>query len=201
MPVRFYIRSSCQKPKTSRHPHRRDNQIYNAPNCFTRWYLQNGRADCLEICNVVSTEPYQRLYTTQAALCYDLALKGVEVPITGGGDIHTFLEDDVFKCCKTIVFALGNTRKSIIEAVRGRWTVAVEEFAGEHIHMYLSERLVNYALFLHDWLFPLFQPLYANEGKLMCNYLDGDREAGAALSALNGSIAILREKYFADQSS
>ena len=63
--------------------------------------------------------------------------------------------------------------------------------------MYLSGRLVKYALFLYDWIFPLLLPFYEEEGRLLRAYLAGDEAANVALSKKKGTVEARKEAFFA----
>lgn len=181
------------------HPHWRDGDltVHNVPDALTRYIIKMGYADAIEVENGVMFLPEQDMYTTQPALLYELAAEGFAPPIVGGSDSHSLFNDNAYKEVKTIVFAKDNTREAIIEAVKNRYCAVVEQFTGEHVHMYLSYRMVSFGMFLHKWLFPLTAPLYEQEGRLLRAYVAGDRAAAVKLKALKGQTTEMRERYYA----
>ncbi|MEG2596986.1 MAG: hypothetical protein RR977_01060, partial [Oscillospiraceae bacterium] len=87
-------------------------------------------------------------------------------------------------------------RDDIINAVKGQYSVPVEEYAGEPAHLYGSYRMVSYGIFLYHHYFPLHDELCAEEGLLMRKYINHENAAKENLERLKGQTTALMEKYF-----
>lgn len=160
---------------------------------FTKFYLENGFADAFELLNGHTL----RENNLQTAFWHDMCAGCCNIPIVGSSDSHGTVNRNLFNEQKTIVLAHENTRDAIIEAVKGGYSIPVEEYEGEEPHFYGSYRMVSYGIFLNRNYFPLHDELCYEEGRLMRAYIGGDSGARDRLVGLNGQTAHLMEKYFA----
>ena len=127
--------------------------------------------------------------TLQVARYHEERIRGRQLPIVGVSDAHGCHNSDLFGWYYTIVLAPELTQASLIEGVRELRSVAVEALPGESVRVYGPLRLVQYALFLLNQVFPAHDDLCAEEGRLMLAHASGDEEAGPALAALKGRCA------------
>lgn len=167
--------------------------VYHVTPGFTKFYLENGFADAFELLNGHT----MRENNLQTAFWHDMCANGANIPIVGSSDSHGTVNRNLFNEQKTIVLARGNTRNDIIEAVKGGYSVPIEEYKGEDPHFYGNFRMVSYGIFLNRNYFPLHDELCYEEGRLMRAYIAGDETARSRLAALKGQTAKLIEKYFA----
>lgn len=167
--------------------------VYNVSDKLTRFYLENHFADAFELIGGQSNLEN----SMQVAFYQDVLSRGHAVPVVGNSDSHGTVNNICFNQMKTMVFAKGNSRDTIVDAIRNQYSVALDDKGAEDVQMYSSYRLVSYAIFLYHNYFPLHNALCAEEGRLMRSYLAGDAEAEARLRALKGQTVRLMEKYFA----
>lgn len=167
--------------------------VYHVTPGFTKFYLENGFADAFELLN---GHP-MRENNLQTSFWHDMCVNGANIPIVGSSDSHGTVNRNLFNEQKTIVLAHGNTRDEIIEAVKGGYSIPIEEYKGEEPHFYGSFRMVSYGIFLNRNYFPLHDELCYEEGRLMRAYIGGDSEARDRLAGLKGQTVNLMKKYFA----
>lgn len=80
--------------------------------------------------------------------------QGCRVPTVGNSDSHGTVDRAYFDTGKTLVFALGNGREEIIEAVKNHYSIPLDEYAGQEPRFHGSFRLTSYAMFLYEHYFP-----------------------------------------------
>jgi hypothetical protein len=98
---------------------------------------------------------------------------------------------------KTIVFSETCEKDSIFQAIRQGRTAALEQYHGEsNARLYGLHRYVMFALFLLEEYFPLHDELCYEEGRLMKEYILGDKGAADLLGRLQGRCAALMKKYW-----
>lgn len=173
------------------HPHWIAN-VYHVTDSFTKFYLENGFADCFELIGGQSNKENMM----QVAFYNEVRSNGFKVPIVGNSDSHGTVNSQWFKEAKTIVLAKANTRDDIIEAVKNFYSAAVDEYNGQNYHVHASYRIVSYVMFLIDNYFPLHDELCYEEGRLMRAYINGDMKAKERLESMKGQTVELMEKYF-----
>lgn len=120
----------------------------------------------------------------QSAFYQEQRAKGRQIPIVGSSDSHGTDPVSFFGIGKTIVFAKELEQESICEAIKGMYSVAIEQQYGEEERVYGSYRMVKYARFLLDQYFPAHDELCVEEGILMREYALGDPTAADALRAI-----------------
>ena len=167
--------------------------VHNVTDGFTEFYLKNGFADAFELIGGQSNHENM----LQIAFYQQMLAEGASIPVLGNSDSHGTVNKDWFQEAKTIVFAKSNSREGIIEAVKGQYTAAMDEYRGQHPHFHAPFRMVRYALFLWENYFPLHHELCYEEGRLMRAYINGDPSAKARLEALKGQTIRLMEEQFA----
>ncbi len=179
------------------HPRWRNN-VNHVPNALCDWLFENHVFDAFE---VLGGENYYEQNGFQTAMYYDYAAKGLRYPVVGSTDSHSSYEsnDNAF-ICETIVFAPENERISLIDAIKGFYSVAVDTISRE-FRLVGERRFVEYGCFLLKNYFPLHDELCYEEGRLMKQYVTGTpaerEEAAATLSAISGRVDRLLKKYFA----
>ena len=97
--------------------------------------------------------------------------------------------------CSTIVFANENERSSLIDAIKRKYSVAVDTISAEY-RLVGDFRFVKYGSFLLENYFPLHDLACKAEGYYMKQYACGDKRASDVLKAMKGQIAEMQNKYF-----
>ena len=120
--------------------------------------------------------------------------RGLKIPIVGSSDSHGTDPAVLFGISRTVLFAKDTEFESIVEAIKGGYSTAVERPRGESNRVYGPYRLVKYVRFLLNYYFPGHDELCVEEGRLMREYALGDAEAADALRALHGRVARYRER-------
>ena len=132
----------------------------------------------------------------QTAFYYKMKAEGIDHPVVGSTDSHSSLEiNPNGNICSTIVFAKANKRASLIEAIKDRYSVAVDTISKEY-RLVGDYRWIQYGAFLMEHYFPLHDIPCRAEGYYMNRYLAGDTRAEAILRTMKGQIAEMMEKYF-----
>lgn len=166
--------------------------MWQIPEAFTRYMMEKHPFDAFE---VLGGENYYEQNGFQTALYYDEYRNGRVHPIVGSTDTHGSTEwNDNAAICSTIVFAKANERKAIIEAVKDRYSVAVDTISAEY-RLVGEFRLQKYAAFLMENWYPIHDRLAAWDGELMRQYYVGDCSA-EELSAASVKADRLFDKYF-----
>ena len=133
----------------------------------------------------------------QTGLYYEMKAKGFDPPIVGSTDSHGSTEHNRNACiCSTIVFAKQNETASLIEAIKDKYSVAVDTISKEY-RLVGDFRWLKYGSFLMENYFPLHDLACRAEGYYMNRYMAGDRRAEAILRAMKGQIPEMQKKYFA----
>lgn len=166
---------------------------HNVTSEFVELYLRNGLVDAFELTGGLSNHENMM----QIAFYNQLRAEGCQIPVVGNSDTHGTIDHIYFDYTKTMVFAKSNSRDDIIEAVRGQYSVAMDEYRGQEPRYHSSYRMVSYAMFLYEHYFPLYQELCYEEGRLMRSYVAGDAQAQDQLSCLQGRTTAYREDFFA----
>lgn len=170
---------------------------YHSPEAFTDYMLKTKPFDAFE---VLGGENYFEHNGFQTVKYYEMAAKGIKMPIVGSTDSHSSYEQNrnAF-ICETIVFAPENERLSLISSIKDFYSVAIDTISTEY-RIVGELRFVKYARFLIDNYFPVHDELCYEEGRLMKQYVTGTseekEEAAKALEFNYGRVAKLRNKYF-----
>ena len=145
--------------------------MWQIPEPFTRCMLKNHPFDAFE---VLGGENYYEHNGFQTALYYDEYREGRVHPIVGSTDSHGSTEHNRNAAiCSTIVFAPENERKAIIQAIKDRYSVAVDTISTEY-RLVGEHRLQKYASFLIENYFPIHDRQAALDGELMFQYHHGN---------------------------
>lgn len=166
--------------------------VFQVPETLVEYMMQTQPFDAFE---VLGGERYYQQNGFQAARYYDDRAKGRRYPIVGSTDSHSCVHNDGALIASTIVFAPKNTREGIVYSIKDCYSVAVDTISTEW-RLVGETRFVRYGDFLLREFFPLHDELTYEEGRLMKDYVCGDEDAKAILSAINGRMKKQREKYF-----
>lgn len=121
----------------------------------------------------------------QIAMHYEMAA-GRPIPIVAGSDAHKTVNDYAFGNYFTVVFSPSLEKEDIIESIRNGYSVAVNRIGENRSRILGPLRLVKLVQFLLCEYFPLHDELCFEEGRLMKDYVCGDRRASELLSLLRG---------------
>jgi len=145
--------------------------MWQIPEPFTRYMLKNHPFDAFE---VLGGENYYEHNGFQTAIYYDEYRNGRVHPIVGSTDSHGSTEHNRNAAiCSTIVFAKANERRSIITAIKDKYSVAVDTISAEY-RLVGEHRLQKYASYLMENYFPLHDRQAALDGELMYQYVNGN---------------------------
>ena len=161
---------------------------------YTHYVYEKGPFDAFE---VLGGENYFSHNGMQTALYYDMKQKGIDRAIVGSTDSHNAIAEHNRNAliCSTIVFASENTDRALIDAIKNKYSVAVDTISKEY-RLVGDYRLMRYACFLMENYYPLHDAACQTEGYLMNRHLAGDARATSALRALKGQIPAMINKYF-----
>lgn len=169
-------------------------QMMQLPEDYTEFIYEHAPFDAFEVLggeNIYSHNGFQ------TAFYYDMKARGVDHPVVGSTDSHGSTEHNrnAF-ICSTIVFAPENTTPAIIDAIKSKYSVAVDTISAEY-RLVGDFRLIKYGSFLMEHYFPLHDLACAAEGYYMKQYVTGDDRAEGVLAAMKGQIPDMLRKYFA----
>ena len=168
-------------------------QTMQLPEDYTRFIYENAPFHAFE---VLGGENYFAHNGFQTALYYEMKAKGIDHPIVGSTDSHGSTEHNRNALiCSTVVFAKENTREALVEAIKDKYSVAVDTISKEY-RLVGDFRLVKYASFLIENYFPLHDLACSAEGYYMNLYSLGDERAAKILADMKGQIPEMQRKYF-----
>jgi len=172
--------------------------VFHVPEVFTEYIMETQPFDAFE---VLGGENYFEQNGFQTIKYYEDRAKGRRYPVVGSTDSHNSHESNRNALiCSTIIFAPECERTALIAAVKDFYSVAVDTISTE-FRLVGESRFVRYGNFLLKNYFPIHDDLCIEEGRLMKQYVTGTEaekaEAKAMLTAINGRMKRLREKYFA----
>lgn len=168
--------------------------VMQLPEDYTEFIYRQGPFDAFE---VLGGEKYYAHNGFQTGFYYAMKAKGIDRPVVGSTDSHGSTEHNPNALiCSTIVFAKKNSREGLIDAVKEKYSVAVDTISKEY-RLVGDFRLMKYASFLMENYFPLHDLACRAEGYYMERYLAGDIRAEVILQAMRGQIAEMQKKYFA----
>jgi hypothetical protein len=168
-------------------------QMMQLPEDYTEFIYKNAPFDAFE---VLGGENYYPHNGFQTGLYYEMKARGIDHPVVGSTDSHGSTEHYKNVCiCSTIVFAKENTREALIEAIKDKYSIAVDTISKEY-RLVGDFRLMKYASFLMENYFPLHDLACRAEGYYMDRYSRGDKRAADVLNAMKGQIPEMQKKYF-----
>lgn len=145
---------------------------------------------------VLGGEPVYSHNGFQTGFYYEMKVKGIDHPIVGSTDSHGSTEHNAGALlCSTIVFAKENTREALIEAIKEKYSLAVDTNNCEY-RLVGDFRLMKYGCFLMEHYFPLHDQVCKAEGYYMNRYLAGDARVKEILAVMKGQIPEMQRKYF-----
>lgn len=144
-------------------------KIYNVCDELAKILLTSGMFDAYELIGGMSQSENNR----SIAFWANLRAEGLKIPVVGSSDVHN-LEDTLhFPGVFTICFANKKDNDSIIEAVKGGYSVATELCGKDRERQYRCYgdfRLVTYAQFLLKNYFPRLERITSGAGVAMRAY-------------------------------
>ncbi len=147
------------------------NDLYQIPEDFTLHMLKNHPFDAFE---VLGGENYYQQNGFQTAMYYEEYKHGRVHPIVGSTDSHSSIaRNRNYDICSTIVFAKSNARVDILNAVREKYSVAVDTISKEY-RLVGEYRLQKYASFLMERYFPIHDKQAFIDGELLYQYAVGN---------------------------
>ena len=175
------------------HPCWIQDDAYHIRRSMYRYLLETQPFDALELTCGQSREENQM----QITFWQQMRENGYVVPVVGNSDSHGTVNSNWFNLSKMIVLAKQCTRDDIIESVKTRRAVVLEQYHGEELpRIYGEGRITDFVLFLLTEYMPLHDELCVEEGRLMREYANGDINAGEKLKAEKGKIPSLTKKYW-----
>lgn len=165
------------------------------PEDYTYYIYEKAPFDAFE---VLGGENYFCHNGFQTALYYEMKEKGIDHPIVGSTDSHNSISEHNRNAliCSTIVFAPENTDRALINAIKEKYSIAVDTISKEY-RLVGDFRLMKYACFLMENYYPLHDALCQTEGYYMNRYIAGDQRAATVLADMKGQVPDMIAKYFA----
>ncbi len=163
---------------------------------YTRFLYEEGR-DSFDAFEVLGGENYYQHNGYQTAFYYEEKAKGFDPPVVGSTDSHGSTENNRNALiCSTIVFATENTTAALIDAIKAKYSVAVDTISAEY-RLVGDFRWIKYGSFLIENWYPLHDLACAAEGFYMNEYLKATPGAAQVLHAMKGQLPGMLKKYFA----
>jgi hypothetical protein len=173
------------------HPHWVSNYTYHIPENMTEYMLRSKPFDAFEL---IGGQTLQE-NAPQIALWQQLRAEGCAIPVLGNSDSHNTVGPGWLNVAKSVVLAERAEKEALITAIRAERSVALEQYPGEPLpRLYGNYRYVMFALFLLDEYFPLHDELCFEEGRLMKDYVTGDKSAAEVLQKFRGRCGALMKK-------
>ena len=165
--------------------------LYQIPEAFTLYMLEQHPFDAFE---VLGGENYYAQNGLQTALYYEEYKHGRVHPIVGSTDSHNSMScSRNYDLCSTIVFAKSDKREDILNAVREKYSVAVDTLSKEY-RLVGEYRLQKYGAFLMERYFPIHDHATLIDGELMYQYAIGNATK-EEVELIGKRAKCLREKY------
>lgn len=170
-------------------------QTMHVPAEYTEFIYKNKPFDAFE---VLGGENYFAHNGFQTAFYHEMRRQGYDYPVVGSTDSHNSVAEHNRNAliCSTIVFAKENERESLIDAIKNKYSIAVDTISAEY-RLVGDFRLTRYACFLMENYFPIHDEACSAEGYYLRRYFAGDEHAEAVLRTMKGQIAAMQKKYFA----
>ena len=167
--------------------------LFQIPEDFTLYMLEKHPFDAFE---VLGGENYYAQNGLQTALYYEEFKHGRIHPIVGSTDSHNSVSSSRnYDLCSTIVFAKSDKREDILNAVREKYSVAVDTLSKEY-RLVGEYRLQKYGAFLMERYFPIHDQATLLDGELMYQYAIGNASK-EEVELIGKRAKALREKYIA----
>ena len=167
------------------------NDLYQITEDFTLYMLEQHPFDAFE---VLGGENYYAQNGLQTALYYEEYKHGRVHPIVGSTDSHSSVSSNRnYDLCSTIVFAKSDKREDILEAVREKYSLAVDTLSKEY-RLVGEYRLQKYGAFLMERYFPLHSQQALMDGEMMYQYSIGNASK-EEVELIGKRAKRLREKY------
>ena len=169
-------------------------QLMQLPEEYTEFIYKNQPFDAFE---VLGGENYYSHNGFQTALYYEMRANGHDVPVVGSTDSHGSAAEHNRNAliCSTIVFAKANTREGLVEAIKDKYSVAVDTISTEY-RLVGDFRWIRYGCFLMENYFPIHDEMCKAEGYYLRRHFAGDAQATAILQAMKGQLPAMQKKYF-----
>lgn len=169
-------------------------QCMQLPEEYTEFIYENHPFDAFEVCG---GEHYFGQNGFQTSLYYEMRAKGIDTAAIGATDSHSSHAEHNRNAliCSTIVFAESNTREGLVQAIKDKYSVAVDTISPEY-RLVGDFRWVRYGAFLMENYYPLHDLVCATEGHYLKRHFNGDKRATAVLATMKGQIPELQKKYF-----
>lgn len=178
------------------HPCWIQEEAYHISRAMYQYLLKTHPFDALELTCGQSLEENQ----LQVSLWQQMREEGNVVPIVGSSDSHGTVNSQWFGLSKMIVLAEKCKKDAILEAVKDRRAVVLEQYHGEELPRFYGEnRALEFVLFLITEYMPLHDELCFEEGRLMKAYACGDQKAGEELGRIGMRTDALTGKYWAQK--
>lgn len=167
------------------------NDLYQITEDFTLYMLEQHPFDAFE---VLGGENYYAQNGLQTALYYEEYKHGRVHPIVGSTDSHSSVSSNRnYDLCSTIVFAKSDKREDILEAVREKYSLAVDTLSKKY-RLVGEYRLQKYGAFLMERYFPLHSQQALMDGEMMYQYSIGNASK-EEVELIGKRAKRLREKY------
>lgn len=178
------------------HPCWIQEEAYHIRRDMYRYLLKSHPFDALELTCGQSLEENQM----QVSLWQQMREEQNVVPIVGSSDSHGTVNSQWFGLSKMIVLSKACEREEIINAVKRRQVVVLEQYHGEALpRVYGENRALEFVLFLLTEYLPLHDELCFEEGRLMKAYACGDQASEEDLVRIGRRTEKLFEKYWASR--
>ena len=165
--------------------------LFQIPEDFTLYILEKHPFDAFE---VLGGENYYAQNGLQTALYYEEFKHGRIHPIVGSTDSHNSVSSSRnYDLCSTIVFAKSDGREDILDAVREKYSLAVDTLSKEY-RLVGEYRLQKYGAFLMERYFPIHDQATLIDGELMYQYAIGNATK-EEVELIGKRAKALREKY------
>ncbi len=179
------------------HPYWYSGRAYDVPVALTDLLFEHQPYDALELIGGYHLHEVES-NTLQVARYHDERAKGKSIPVVGVSDSHGCEAGNLFGWYYTIAFSPSLDLPDLIASIKDLYSVAVEALPNEAARAYGPFRLVRYAQFLMREIFPLHDEYCLEEGRLMLAYAAGERECAADLRRLQGRVAGLYKRLWAE---
>ena len=164
------------------------------------WYLAEHKLfDAMEVLG--GQEPGSMESNLQIAFWNDMRADGIHMPIVGCDDAHSRhmtwnTLENCFNMAWTLIFAKAPSFEGFAEAIRGRYSVAVDCYDGTTPNVVGTYRLTQYTVFLLEQYLPVHDELCFTEGQLLWDACQGDVDALAMLPAAIARIKAFERRFY-----
>lgn len=172
--------------------------MFQLSESFTDYMLKQHPFDAFE---VLGGERYYEQNGFQTAKYYSTRSEGYDYPIVGSTDSHSSNSENAGAyVARTMVFPFENERKSLINAIKDKYTVAIDGILAEP-RLVGDFRLIKYAWFLLENYFPLHDKIACEDGRAMAEYSLADNSEdkefyARRIAECKQEMKRLEEKYF-----